>query len=533
VIVSSNINAREIGSTSLASLELGKSIYQKGILPNGKPLVAHGKHGQPFVINKTACIDCHRRSGLGTSESGILIAPITREYLFITGKKIGRKLLDRVGVPRPIYNEETLKLAITTGVKPNGRQLHEIMPRYKFSDDELNHLIVYLKSLNQAPVPGLTDTQIDFATVVTPDMSKQDKELMLSIINTYFANINKDVRQLGHMKNPLHGRYKPYRKWKLHVWELIGEQSSWKSQLETKYAKQPVFSILSGYGDWQPIHDFCEKNKIPSLFPITDTPVVSNDDFYTLYFSKGLELDAEVLASEIKSDHQSYERKNILQLLTDDFGSRRAAETLKSRLQVDKLNHIDNIKITSSDKISSAYWQELKEKYKPDALVLWLGDEQALSLLNMDHSDFPEHIYLSSRLLKEYEPEQLLTQNLPEDIKERVSIVHPFYLKSKNRRHLIRTKAWARSKKIDDKREHIMANTYFSLALMTGAIHTSRYNLNREYLLEQFEHMIDNTVYRSIYPHLSLGPDQRYASKGAYILKASPELSTEWVVPSY
>ena len=49
--------------------------------------------------------------------------------------------------------------------------------------------------------------------------------------------------------------------------------------------------------------------------------------------------------------------------------------------------------------------------------------------------------------------------------------------------------------------------------------------------MEQFEHMIDNTVYRSIYPHLSLGPNQRYASKGVYIIKLAPQVSSEWVIP--
>ena len=90
---------------------------------------------------------------------------------------------------------------------------------------------------------------------------------------------------------------------------------------------------------------------------------------------------------------------------------------------------------------------------------------------------------------------------------------------------------WAKMKKLNFTQEHILANTYFSLALVTGALHTSQYNLNREYLMEQFEHMIDNTVYHSIYPFLSLGPDQRYASKGTYLINFTPKMSPKWVVP--
>ena len=284
------IYAEKIDDDALSSIELGRIIYQKGILPNGKALSAIGKDGLPFKIHKTACMDCHRRSGLGTSESGLLIPPITGEYLFRTLEDKGNELLDRVGVPRPVYAENTLKTLIQTGMRPDGKLLNEIMPRYKISNKDSDHLIAYLKSLSQAHISGLSDDQIEFATIITPGMPEAEKTILLTTIKTYFSNINKDVRQLGHMKSPMHGRYKPYRKWNLHIWNLTGDPSSWKSQLEKKYAEQPIFAIIGGYGNWQPIHEFCEQNRVPSLFPITDTPGISKSDFYTLYFSKGIKL---------------------------------------------------------------------------------------------------------------------------------------------------------------------------------------------------------------------------------------------------
>ena len=511
-------------------LLLGKQIYEKGILPNGQLLTALGKDGLPYKINRTACIDCHRRSGLGTSESGLLILPITGEYLFKKSSKTGKTLLDNVGIPRPIYTEKTLKTVIRTGIRPDGKPLHEIMPRYKLSDTELDYLIAYLKSLDKKHIPGLTDKQIDFATVITPGMSIQDKKLMLRIIKSYYGHINKDVRQLGHMRNPLHGRYKPYRKWKLHIWNLTGEQKTWKKQLEDKYAKEPVFALISGYGDWQVIHHFCEENKIPSIFPITNTPVVSEKNIYTLYFSKGIQLDAQAVAEHIIDTNKHQKTGNILQLYNNDPMGSLAEKTLRNRLKDKKIVNIDSLKIPPSKIITANELETIRKKYKPSTLVIWLGKKQTLQILSK--KKIAKTTYVSSRMTNQLNPgfsDKVLTL----ENKDTVYIVHPFYIKKQHPNHLLRTKMWARLRKINYDEERIIANTYFSLAIVTGAIHNSRYNLNRDYLMEQFEHMVDNTVYHSVYPHLSLGPDQRYASKGTYLISAAPSIKTQWIIPDF
>jgi hypothetical protein len=42
------------------------------------------------------------------------------------------------------------------------------------------------------------------------------------------------------------------------------------------------------------------------------------------------------------------------------------------------------------------------------------------------------------------------------------------------------------------------------------------------------EHALDNATFSSVYPRVSLGPGQRFASKGAYILGLSGEDDLEW-----
>jgi len=258
--------------------------------------------------------------------------------------------------------------------------------------------------------------------------------------------------------------------------------------------------------------------------------VVSEKNFYTLYFSKGITLDAEVIAEELLSINKQQSIGSILQLYSDDPASTLAAKTLREKLIKYKINNIKDLKITSANELTMGSWKKLKKKLSPSVLIIWLNEKQTFKILNENSKEKPENVYVSSRLMNQYSPD-FLTTKIPLSIRERVTTVHPFYIKSQKRNHLLRTKMWARIKKVKYKEELIIANTYFGLALLTGAIHSSRYNLNREYMMEQFEHMIDNTVYRSIYPHLSLGPDQRYASKGTYLIKASPEIKARWKIP--
>jgi hypothetical protein len=65
----------------------------------------------------------------------------------------------------------------------------------------------------------------------------------------------------------------------------------------------------------------------------------------------------------------------------------------------------------------------------------------------------------------------------------------------------------------------------------------SKDTYSREFLLERMEHRLGTALEPSIYPHLSLGPGQRFASKGSYIVAVGGaddrELTpvSDWIVP--
>ncbi len=105
-----------------------------------------------------------------------------------------------------------------------------------------------------------------------------------------------------------------YRKLSLSVWELKGPAETWRGQLEDYYRKEPVFALLGGIaaGEWKPIHEFSEEHRIPCIFPITDFPVISETDWYTLYFSKGIYQEGEAVAHHLARMAELSEENTVI-----------------------------------------------------------------------------------------------------------------------------------------------------------------------------------------------------------------------------
>jgi hypothetical protein len=105
-------------------------------------------------------------------------------------------------------------------------------------------------------------------------------------------------------------------------------------------------------------------------------------------------------------------------------------------------------------------------------------------------------------------------------------------------RRLARSTGWLRAKRIYAKDEKkVQANAYFSLKMAGEGLKHIRGFFNREYFIERIEHMVDNANYTSVYPHISLAPDQRFVSKGYYIAqlgsgdKARLLAVSGWLIP--
>jgi len=530
---------------------LGERIYREGILPDGRAVRASVQGDIEVEGTQLNCAGCHRRSGFGSSEGAAFVPPVTGAALYgareQNGADLFRRLFQEVQParfrarvreprPRPAYTDEGLAAALREGRDPSGRSLDPLMPRYRLGEEDARHLAAYLKTLSAAPAPGVTRTEIHFATVVAEGVEPEKRRAMLEVMSAYFRRKNAGTRHLQ-QRSGLAGPYQDdffaaSRQWVLHVWELKGAPETWLAQLDALYRAAPVFALLGGVagGDWRPMHAFCERAEVPCLFPNTDDPVVSPQGFYTLYLSRGLTVEAEALARHLREEGGP---ARVVQVYREEGGGLVLARAFRRALQERGAADLRERVVRAGQKLTHGFWESLLEEERPAVLVLWLGGEDLRTLGPFgDRAQTVRRLFASSTLLGEG------SQLPPEGLREKLYLTYPFALPRAEEPHAYRVRSWLRSRGVGGTREErLQLNTYFALSVADYALMRLAGNFFRDYFVESVEQETESTTNPGVFPRLSLGPGQRFASKGCYIVRPSAvargglEAASEWLVP--
>jgi hypothetical protein len=90
-------------------------------------------------------------------------------------------------------------------------------------------------------------------------------------------------------------------------------------------------------------------------------------------------------------------------------------------------------------------------------------------------------------------------------------------------------KRWLQARNIPVTNLEMQAKMYFLGWMLPGALKHMRSEFFREYFMEGFDMMIDQDYAIAVYPRLTFGPGQRYASKGCYIVQLTPGPKPELV----
>lgn len=541
----------ELCSPVEPNAELGRQIYQDGILPSGEPLRAVSLGDVAVSGRQVSCAGCHRDSGYAGGEETVYVPPITAPVLFhqreLHRGELFRKLFQdtrpkpsvarvRDGRYRPAYDDATLAAVIRHGIDPTGREMDRLMPRYELSDADMSHLVAYLRQLHAKPTLGVDDEQIHFATVVTPGVDPDKRAAMVDVIEAYIRRKNADTA--AKLRRPeFSPLYKDefrgaFRLWSWRLWELSGPEETWPAQLEEFYHEQPVFALISGIGPghWQPVHDFCEAHQVPGLFPHTDLPSAASTGGYTMYFSQGVHLEAKVLAQHLTESVEAGDTMSLQQVYRDEPCGRAAADTLRSAIDAAGIQHLPDTLIENDHELTVDSWATmLGDVDRPVMLILWLESDDLERLeLPADTTANVKHIYLSGRVAGTPLPASF------EQLADRVRYVYPYALPGEEHPRIYRVRSWLRSRRIAPRHEPIQLNTYFALSITDHALVHLVEDFSREYLIESVEHETENFLNPGVYPHLSLGPHQRFASKGAYLVRRSGdtlEPVSRWIVP--
>lgn len=561
----------------------GRQIYLEGVRPNGQAL--HGMRSEVGEVTgkAAACVSCHRPSGLGMTEGTVDVPPVSGNTLFGGDRpvyvRMDRRFNPGLSTPHAPYDAESFAAAVRSGRHQTGRTLDVVMPRYDLSDAELQALASYLKTLSSAWSPGATEDTIHLATVIAPGVDENRRQAFLSTLNTAISQMNMNAVSGKRQKvSIVERRLQSRRKLSVDVWELSGPSSTWAQQLDQRFLQQPVFAILSGLAkdEWQPVQDFCEMHQVGCWFPSVDlVPATAEQSHYSLYFSAGIQTEADVMARGLIAA-----KGQVLQLLSADVVSHRGAEVLRRKLTEagGQERLLPDITLNTQDKAQTT--AALAALTANDTLVLWLRPQDLSSLSNYPSTN--AQVLIAATLAGDPLPV------LPQAWRNNTRIVQQFEPAERRDVNLERFDAWQKASKVALVDRRMQSEVYFAARSLLVTLRGMLNNLYTDYLIERAEATLSmfeamqvqdelqammmspvsnrppvpaptlpselstqvaaeqaqqkhleamrNRTGTTVYPRLSLGQGQRFASKGAYVTRLNPEApgmlgDPLWVVP--
>lgn len=529
-------------------LRLGERMYREGILPSGKPMRTSVKGDISLPGTNFSCAGCHLRSGLGSFEENVFTPSTYGAKLFKpqqvdTSSPTGvmpfrqtqfaarRMQSYRVSRARPAYTDESLANAVRGGIDSAGRIMNDIMPRYPLEDEDMKLLISYLKSLSSEYSPGVSDTALHFATILTEDVSSEDQNAMLVILENFVRGTNEfnffDPREGIRSRE---GRLGPMarmdrmlrtipqesiRKLSLSRWVLKGPPETWRSQLEEYNSKAPVFAILGGItnGEWEPIHQFCEENHIPSIFPMTDFPVISQTDWYTLYLSKGYYQEGEG-AARFLNDNDELKGRPIVQIVRDTREGRALSRGFQETWRDFGQKLPETVILKAGETVTAEFLQQKLAQEKPAVIILWDGPESFKTLeMLAAGKNRPGMVLVSSSFLGKS------MFSLNEQVRGFTYLTYPYGI-TRSPEEISPSSMGPKEFNAGGNAvptNRISQQSYIVSVILGMALAEMRGNYYRDYLLDVIGTIMDQSL--PLYETLSFGTGQRYASRGCYIVQ--------------
>ncbi len=573
-----------------ADLLAGRRMFEQGVLPNGDALAGVRLDNVMVRGRLAACANCHQASGMGTVEGDIQVPPISGRYLFPTIGDRPQATMDprigkRLNLKREPYPDDAkLAVAIRTGHAMGGKQMSEVMPRYSLNDADMGVLTGYLRSLSVQASPGVLEQEriIRFATVITPGIEPERKKILLDMLKTAFMQKNASTvtgnASRRHMVTAAEFVLGTENKWALDVWELTGAPETWGAQLEGYNRLAPPFALVSGLSNttWAPVQEFCESQRVPCWFPSVKLPPPQEKAArYSFYFSRGLGLEADVLAQQFKPASAPSEQRNLIQIFRSSNASAGAvAQVARHAGAALAIENIDLDTLATSD-VPTVIAKRMAATRSQDAVMLWLAPTD-LVIVAPALTGKPINLMASGAMVSGD------ATSIPGALRASVRLVYPYALPETRAANVGYLHTWLKLRRLPLVDEPLQSEIYFAVNFLTDTMSEMLDNLYRDYLVERAENMIgqretrkaedemrDQAMVRprvravamdpriprptlahgnaehmsgvregtTVYPRLSLGPGQRYASKGAYWVRfADPENSrlitdSPWILP--
>ena len=478
----------------------GSRIYLEGKGADGTAIDA--------VINNLtasaalACANCHRESGLGTSESGLTIPPVSWRFLGRDQPENDHSRFYSIQNKRPAYTTALVHRLLTTGITSKGQPADPLMPRYDITAQQTEHLVEYLKSLFAVDDPGVDGDTIQIATIIDARLPEQEKQQHRVFLQGLFDMKNAGTRgELNRKKYaPIQKvpQYEAYRKWELLTWELSADTDLWEQELSRLYQDQPVFVVIAPLvkDNYSSMQAFCLGQQIPCLFP--NRAEGSSGDYYSYIYRDVARQHRDYLASKRRSEKHKLlflERDGNVARLADDQSEIPIADTGSIDVLAD---NFDDICTRDSTLLVKAGLEAAASLYQLDC-----AGNQRLQIMLLEG---PEINYGE------------ITEILGNHSNPKICWVTNYDKVLKRNMREIRVSVMARKFGINESMSENLAKDLFAFGLLTDSIHQLAGNFSRHYLLEVIEHMLNSypnytyfsTVAGAPYQRSIVGPVKEY-----------------------
>jgi len=475
---------------SQAAVE-GQRIYISGLDGDGKLIKSFMNDLE--ARSPLPCVNCHRESGLGTSESGNTIPPIAWSILGSVQNEKKESRFSNLKKERKAYTKKLLHRVLTTGVNSEGNPVSNLMPRYIISEEQTEYLIEYLETLYVKQDDGVEDEILKIATFVDPAMDRIKRQQHLKFMQGLFSMKNANTRGETKRKKfaPIQKapQYEAYRKWKLVQWNLPNNPDLWPEALSQNYLNEPVFAVLSPLigQNQQAVNSFCQEFKVPCLF------AHGKANFKGSYYSF------------IYRDSDKQEKKYLNQKAHESGG-----DTLyvTSQLKIKTLS-------TTTDKLPSMSSFEVGNiqvefnKYCNDDYTLLIkgGVELAKQIesFNCPGKQKIKVMILSDNETGYQEISNFIKNNSPSSL----CWVSNYDRVLKRNMRKIRVDLLTRKFGMENKESEGLALDLYSFGLLTDAMHKLAGYFSKSYLIETIEHMLNSYPNFTYFSSVSGAPYQR------------------------
>lgn len=512
-------------------IDAGRLLYRSATRPDGTAVRAVAQMDVSLPANAAACSNCHRRSGIGISEGGSRSRNLTAPVLFAPTDKPPL---------RPAYDDTTLARAIIAGIGADGRQLDATMPRYDLDADDAAAIVAYLHSLGASAAPGVGKTDIRIATVIADGAPEEERAAVHAVMQRYIEIKNsgsrREAQRAAASDRHYYGRsrQRAHRDWSLHEWSLRGPESTWPQQLNAQYADSEPFAIISGTtgSGSRTLQQFCEDKEIPCVLPLGNIPPVHEPGFYTLYFSSGIELEAAVTARHIVDSNLPMDSR-ILAVAEKTASGQAGLDMLRSQLLANNYRNIRTVAVRANKPLTKRRWRSLLKAGDTDILISWTPVFMMFNLETQQsgQSIVPDRIY-TTQSFSDWAADTVSGTFL----RSRIYHVYPYSLPQAGLTQFPREDIWLKLQGLTDLDAVAAAKVLFACRAFGMGLADIQSNFSREYFFEALEHALDDTQLTSLFPRTTLGPDQRFLSSGAYVVRLSdgPERvfsGAAWIQP--